>query len=118
MRSATLAVIALGCVAITGCQSTQDWMKSMEPKAIQAAEKRGRFELDCPAATAQVLNEQDVQPEARAVRFQAPIARSSRSACRAAASALRMSWCARTTAAATASRPTAGAESTSEEGKA
>jgi hypothetical protein len=72
MRNTTLAAIALACIAASGCQSTQDWMKSMEPKALQAAEKRGRFELDCPAATAQVLNEQDVQPEIRAVRFQAP----------------------------------------------
>jgi hypothetical protein len=47
-------------------------MKSMEPKAIQAAENRGRFELNCPGATATILNEQDVQPEIRAVRFQAP----------------------------------------------
>jgi len=72
MKSATLAAIALACIAVSGCQSTQDWMKSMEPKAIDAAEKRGRFELNCPAAVAQVLNEQDVQPEIRAVRFQAP----------------------------------------------
>ena len=47
-------------------------MASMSPKAIDAAESRGRFELNCPAAKGQVLNEQDVQPEIRAVRFQAP----------------------------------------------
>ena len=72
MKTTTLAAIGLACIAVSGCQSTQDWMKSMEPKAIEAAEKRGRFELNCPAAMAQVLNEQDVQPEIRAVRFQAP----------------------------------------------
>jgi hypothetical protein len=47
-------------------------MASMQPKALAAAEGRGKFELNCPSATAQVLNEQDVQPEIRAVRFQAP----------------------------------------------
>ena len=57
---------------LTACQSTQDFMTSMQPKALAAAEGRGKFELDCPSATAQVLNEQDVQPELRAVRFQAP----------------------------------------------
>jgi len=72
MRNTTLAAIALACIAASGCQSTQDWMKSMEPKAIQAAENRGRFELNCPGATATILSEQDVQPEIRAVRFQAP----------------------------------------------
>ena len=73
MNRTTLAALSgLAFVALAGCQSTQDWMKSMEPKALQAAEKRGRFELNCPAATATVLNEQDVQPEMRAVRFQGP----------------------------------------------
>jgi hypothetical protein len=72
VKTTTFAAIALACIAASGCQSTQDWMKSMEPKAIEAAEKRGRFELNCPGAMAQVLNEQDVQPEIRAVRFQAP----------------------------------------------
>jgi hypothetical protein len=71
----TRALAALSCLAallLVGCQTTEQWMSSMRPKAIDAAEKRGRFELNCPAATGQVLNEQDVQPEVRAVRFQAP----------------------------------------------
>jgi hypothetical protein len=72
MRRTPLAALALAVVAVTGCQSTQDWMKSMEPNATQAAERRGRFELNCPTAAAQILSEQDVQPELRAVRFQAP----------------------------------------------
>ena len=72
MKATMHVVLAVAAVAIAGCQSTPDWMKSMEPKALQAAEKRGRFELNCPAATATILNEQDVQPEIRAVRFQAP----------------------------------------------
>ena len=59
-------------LALAGCQSTQDWMKSMEPIALRAGENRGRFELDCPTAAASILNEQDVAPEIRAVRFSAP----------------------------------------------
>lgn len=73
MRPTKLAMLsALAMVVLAGCQSTEQFMASMRPKAIDAAEKRGRFELNCPAATAQMLNEQDVQPEIRAVRFQAP----------------------------------------------
>ena len=73
MKTRTVAALSgLATLLLLGCQSTEQWMASMRPKAIDAAEKRGRFELNCPAATAQVLNEQDVQPEIRAVRFQAP----------------------------------------------
>lgn len=73
MKTRTIAALpALAMLVLVGCQSTEQWMASMKPKAIDAAERRGRFELNCPSATAQVLNEQDVQPEIRAVRFQAP----------------------------------------------
>jgi len=70
-RIALLTACAL-TVVLSGCQSPQEWMKSMQPKALDAAQKRGRFEMNCPGATATVLNEQDVQPEIRAIRFQAP----------------------------------------------
>jgi hypothetical protein len=73
MKTSTLAALScLATILLVGCQSTEQWMASARPKAIDAAEKRGRFEMNCPAASAQVLNEQDVQPELRAVRFQAP----------------------------------------------
>jgi hypothetical protein len=73
MKSRSLAALScLVALLLVGCQSTEQWMASVRPKAIDAAERRGRFELNCPAATAQILNEQDVQPELRAVRFQAP----------------------------------------------
>jgi hypothetical protein len=73
MKTRTIAALsAFATLVLVGCQTTEQWMASMKPKAIDAAERRGRFELNCPSATAQVLNEQDVQPEIRAVRFQAP----------------------------------------------
>lgn len=66
--------LALGVLslAIVSCQSTQEWMASIQPKAIQTAETRGRFELNCPAATASLLNEQDVAPVLQAYRYRAP----------------------------------------------
>lgn len=33
----------------------------MQPQAVQAAQKRGSFDLNCPAATAQVLSNEMVQ---------------------------------------------------------
>jgi len=59
-------------LALASCQSTQEWMSSIQPKAMQAAEARGRFELNCPAATASLLNEQDVAPALQAIRYRAP----------------------------------------------
>jgi hypothetical protein len=73
MKTRPIAALSgLAALLLVGCQSTEQWMASVRPKAIDAAEKRGRFELNCPAATAQVLSEQDVPPEIRAVRFQGP----------------------------------------------
>lgn len=73
MKTTTIAALSgLAALLLAGCQSTQQWMASMEPKALDAAKRRGQFELNCPGATAQILNEQDVQPEFRSVRYQAP----------------------------------------------
>jgi len=73
MKTTTIAALSgLAALLLAGCQSTEQWMASTRPKALDAAEKRGRFELNCPGATGQVLNEQDVQPEFQSVRFQAP----------------------------------------------
>ncbi len=73
MNTRILTILScLSALLLMSCQSTEQWMASVRPKALDAAEKRGRFELNCPAATAQVLNEQDVLPEVRAVRYQAP----------------------------------------------
>lgn len=65
-------VLGLLPLALVGCQSTAEWMASIQPKAMQTAETRGRFELNCPAATATLLNEQDVAPALQAVRYRAP----------------------------------------------
>lgn len=54
---------------VTACQSTADWINSIQPKAVQVAQDRGRFELNCPTALAAVLNDQDVQPPMAAYRF-------------------------------------------------
>lgn len=68
-RNVAVAVFSLAAI---GCQSTAEWMASIQPKAMQTAETRGRFELNCPTATAALLNEQDVAPALQAVRYRAP----------------------------------------------
>jgi hypothetical protein len=68
--------LVLGAVAVatvlSGCETTADRMAALKPKAVQAAETRGRFEMSCPAATGTVLAEQDVPPAINVGRFRGP----------------------------------------------
>lgn len=72
MKKGNLVLVASATLIAAGCQSTAQWLDSIQPKAIQAAETRGRFEMNCPTASGTVLSRQDVQPEVRAVRFAPP----------------------------------------------
>ena len=49
-------------LAVSGCVSQAQFLNNMQPMAIQNAENRGRFELNCPNATATVLSREVVQP--------------------------------------------------------
>ena len=49
-------------LAVTGCVSQAQFLYNMQPAAVQNAEARGRFELNCPSATATVLSREVVQP--------------------------------------------------------
>ena len=57
----TAASLVLG-MALAGCQSTAQWLDSVQPKAVETAEARARFEMNCPAAKGQVLSREDVPP--------------------------------------------------------
>ena len=58
---------AMGAVAIVvllgGCQSEQQQVDEMQTDAVQVAKQRGKFELNCPTATAQVLSKEMIQSE-------------------------------------------------------
>ena len=61
--------ISSGLVALAitmllgGCQSQQQMVDEMQADATQAAKQRGKFELNCPTATASVLSKEMVQSE-------------------------------------------------------
>ncbi len=60
------AFLLLSAVALTvlcGCQSQQQMVDEMQTDAAQVAKQRGKFELNCPAATAQVLSKEMIQSE-------------------------------------------------------
>lgn len=47
---------------IAGCASGPPFVDVMQPKALAMAERRGQFETNCPAATGEVLNRQQLEP--------------------------------------------------------
>ena len=45
-----------GLSVLAGCQSEQQMLASGEGIALQTAEQRGQFELDCPSAKGEILS--------------------------------------------------------------
>ena len=58
----TLLLIAVAIVTMTGCQTTAQLMDASQPQALSVATRRAQFEMNCPAATAQVLSREEVPP--------------------------------------------------------
>jgi hypothetical protein len=59
-RSVSLGVVAIGA-ALFGCQSQQQQVDQMQPDAQLVAQRRGAWEMQCPSATATVLNKEMMQ---------------------------------------------------------
>jgi len=70
-RLLTLGAVA-GIALLCGCESQQQMVDEMQPKAVQTAQQRGAFELNCPEAQAQVLSKEMMQTPAPTVRYSPP----------------------------------------------
>jgi hypothetical protein len=57
-----LLVAAVAMLALSACASQAQILDNMQPMAVQNAEARGRFELNCPDAAPTVLSREMVQP--------------------------------------------------------
>ena len=60
MKKALL--VAVGVVALAGCQSDAQMLDATQQMALDTAVTRGRFDMNCPAATGTVLSRQVIQP--------------------------------------------------------
>lgn len=58
-------IVGSVCALLCGCESQQQMVNEMKPKAVQTALERGAFELNCPSATAQVLSDEMIEGHAR-----------------------------------------------------
>jgi hypothetical protein len=66
-----LATLALPLI-LCGCQSQQQMVDEMQADATQVAKQRGKFELNCPTASASVLSKEMIQSEISAPRWAPP----------------------------------------------
>jgi len=57
-----LVGLIAGVVLLTGCQSQGQQLASGQDAATDTALRRGKFELNCPTATATVLSSEMLQP--------------------------------------------------------
>jgi len=51
-----------GALALAGCATQSQMLQNRQPGAVDSALARGRFDLNCPQATATVLSSDFVQP--------------------------------------------------------
>ena len=61
-------LVAVGVVALAGCQSNEQMLDATQQMALDTAVTRGRFDMNCPAATGTVLSRQIIDPVVQ-VRF-------------------------------------------------
>jgi hypothetical protein len=61
MKRTFAAALALATAA---CASQSQFLQSKQPSAVETALARGRFDLNCPTATAVVLSSDYIQPVA------------------------------------------------------
>jgi hypothetical protein len=66
-RTSIAAILA--ALAALGCQTTAQIMDSLQPQALSVATRRGQFEMNCPAATGQLISREEVQPVIMNPRF-------------------------------------------------
>jgi hypothetical protein len=62
MTRKILATSLFGAITILSACSTTPLTTSMQPQAMETALTRARFDMQCPAATGQVLSSQNIQP--------------------------------------------------------
>jgi hypothetical protein len=59
---ATRAGLCLAALVAAGCATQSQQLDARQEGAVQTALERGRFELNCPSATATVLSRDYIQP--------------------------------------------------------
>jgi len=64
--------LCLLAVLLAGCASGPPFIDQIQPEAVNMAVRRGQFELNCPAATGQVISRETLQPLVQTFAFSGP----------------------------------------------
>jgi hypothetical protein len=67
--SLALSTLLLAFVSLTGCASQSQFLASKQQLAKNTALNRGRFEMNCPTATASILSSEVIQPAVEGPRM-------------------------------------------------
>ena len=67
-----LTLAAMAALALAGCASGPPFIDQMQPQAISMAERRGQFEMNCPAAKGEMLSRETLQQLVQTLRYQGP----------------------------------------------
>ena len=62
MQHRTILLALCLAAFLQGCATQQQQLAQRQPAAIDTALQRGRFDLNCPTATATVLSQDFIQP--------------------------------------------------------
>jgi len=62
MRTPGYPALVIGALVLAGCQSDAQILASEQGAAMQAAVRRGQFEMNCPQARGTVLSSNLLQP--------------------------------------------------------
>jgi PBP1b-binding outer membrane lipoprotein LpoB len=72
MSNRSAILVAVAALLAAGCQTQQQAVDSMQVEAAHTAQRRATFELNCPAATAEVLSKEMIQSPMMNPRFAPP----------------------------------------------
>ena len=70
--SRSLGLVLVASLGLAACQTQQQVVDSMQSDAAHVAQRRAAFEMNCPAATAQVLSNEMIQTPMVNPRFAPP----------------------------------------------
>jgi hypothetical protein len=62
MRNRLVRVVLITTVVVAACATQTQMLDNKQDMAMQAAVTRGKFDLSCPQATAQILSREVTQP--------------------------------------------------------
>lgn len=67
------AAALLVATLAAGCASGPPFIDQMQPEAVHLAERRGRFELNCPTVSSEVVSRETLQPVVQTFRYTGPV---------------------------------------------